>query len=362
MAVEPNAKLNAQLDVSEEHSFADLAQALSTWYLEHARPLPWRQSRDPYRIWISEVMLQQTTVTAVTPYYIRFLERFPDLNTLAQAPLAEVIDAWAGLGYYSRARALHKSAIELRHRESFPTTHEELMQLPGFGPYTSRAVASLAFAEPVGVVDGNVIRVLSRLLDLDLEWWKPKVRDQIQVQADRLAQAVKDSSVVNQGLMELGATICTPSTSPSCLICPWTSACLARQNATIEKRPTKKPRKETEFWLWKVHLIQVRSEYKKSHIMLVANDYAPFLKGHLVPIGEIRKLRTRPKNFDVKGSVTHHEIFVQIDKHSLVKTRSEAKHFLKHSCWNPTWIPVDQIRAHVPSSLIRKALDAINHI
>jgi A/G-specific adenine glycosylase len=307
-------------------------------------------------------MLQQTTVTAVIPYYHRFLERFPNLETLAQAPLKDVLEQWAGLGYYSRARALHKSAGELLQRGEFPTSHHELIQLSGFGPYTSRAVSSLAFGEAVGVVDGNVIRVLSRLLDLDLEWWKPKVRDQLQVHADRLAQSVEDSSFVNQGLMELGATVCTPSKSPSCMICPWNLSCLARKNGTIEKRPTSKPRKTTEFWIWDVHLVQVRSKRGTGEFLLIQNDYAPFLKGHLIPPGQVRKEKIRPKSFDLKGSITNHEIFVRIEKVSRVKTRSEAKRMIAISSTKSNWIPFQEIRAHVPSSLVRKALDASKQI
>lgn len=345
--------------------YSDRAKELSNWFVANQRPLPWRTSRDPYRIWISEVMLQQTTVTAVIPYYHRFLERFPNLATLAQAPLKDVLELWAGLGYYSRARALHKSAGELFQRGEFPASHRELIKLSGFGPYTSRAVSSLAFGEAVGVVDGNVIRVLSRLLDLDLQWWKPKVRDQLQIHADRLAQSVEDSSLVNQGLMELGATVCTPSKNPSCMICPWSLSCLARKNGTIEKRPTAKPRKTTEFWIWNVHLVQLvelSSKRGTGEVLLVENNYAPFLKGHLIPPGQVRKEKKRPKSFDLKGSVTHHEIFVRIEKVSRVKTRSEAKRVIALSSTKSNWIPVQEIRANVPSSLVRKALDASKQI
>src|SRR5262245_51375573 len=136
---------------------------LGHWFKENQRPLPWRLNRDPYRIWISETMLQQTTTTAVIPYFERFVKRFPDLQALARATVGEVVEAWAGLGYYSRARNLHKSAVALAAQGGFPSTAHELENFPGFGPYTSKAVASLAFDEAVGVVDGNVIRVLARL-------------------------------------------------------------------------------------------------------------------------------------------------------------------------------------------------------
>src|SRR6185312_12760226 len=157
---------------------------LLEWYRANRRELPWRASRDPYRIWISETMLQQTTTTAVIPFFERFVARFPDLKALAQSTEAEVLEMWSGLGYYSRARNLHKAAQALVARGGFPQTHEELAEFPGFGPYTARSVASLAFDQAVGVVDGNVIRVLSRCEGEDWEWWRPNVRQQIQNRAD----------------------------------------------------------------------------------------------------------------------------------------------------------------------------------
>ena len=139
-----------------------LHENLINWYLANRRPLPWRKDKNPYTIWISEVMLQQTTVAAVIPYFERFIERFPNQHTLAQAELSEVYEYWAGLGYYSRARNLHASA-KIISDSGFPEDYSQLIQLPGFGPYTARAVASLAFDQKVGVLDGNVIRVLSRV-------------------------------------------------------------------------------------------------------------------------------------------------------------------------------------------------------
>src|SRR5690606_28771755 len=140
-----------------------VANILLRWYAENRRDLPWRKGRDPYRVWISEVMLQQTTVRAVIPYYERFMERFPTVAALAAAPEEQVLNSWAGLGYYSRARNLHRAAKALAELKGFPKTHMELAKLPGFGEYTSRAVSSIAFGEPVGAVDGNLIRVISRL-------------------------------------------------------------------------------------------------------------------------------------------------------------------------------------------------------
>lgn len=319
------------------------SKLLVNWYRCNRRPLPWRATQDPYRIWISEVMLQQTTVTAVIPYYEKFLARFPTVETLAAAKLEEVLEMWAGLGYYSRARSLHASALKIAALPEFPKSHRELLQLPGFGPYTARAVASLAYGENTGVVDGNVIRVLSRLFNLDVEWWKPTGRDVLQKLSDELV-TYENPSDLNQGLMELGATVCT-STSPSCLMCPWSAQCLGRKNATILIRPKSKPRKKTEFWTWELTVTKSRNR----GFLLVKNDYAPFLKGHLIPPGKVSKEVLRPKKFDFKGSVTHHEIFVRVKIKTHVERKVESQAVI--------WVLPQDLKSAIPSSLVRKALD-----
>lgn len=290
-------------------------------------------------------MLQQTTVTAVIPYYEKFLARFPNVETLAAAKLEDVLEMWAGLGYYSRARALHASALKITALRFFPKTHTDLLQLPGFGPYTARAVASLAFGEKTGVVDGNVIRVLSRLFDLEVEWWKPAGREVFQKLANELVLS-QNPSDLNQGLMELGATVCTPS-SPSCLLCPWIKLCLARKNETILKRPVSKPRRKTEFWIWEITV----TKSPKRGFLLVKNDYAPFLRGHLVPPGKVKQENSRPKKFDLKGAVTHHEIFVRL------KAQTKYQVGRKVEADTATWVLPQDLKSAIPSSLVRKALD-----
>ena len=162
---------------------------LIAWYQKNKRVLPWRASQDPYKIWISEVMLQQTTVTAVIPYYEKFLKLFPTVQKLAAATIEDVYEMWAGLGYYSRARNLHKSAVLLSEMilsgNGFPQSYQQLLELPGFGPYTARAVSSLAFGEKTGVLDGNVIRVLSRKYGIDSDWWQTVARNDLQTQKAR---------------------------------------------------------------------------------------------------------------------------------------------------------------------------------
>jgi A/G-specific adenine glycosylase len=314
---------------------------LLKWYQENKRDLPWRQSKDPYRIWISEVMLQQTTVVAVIPYFEKFLQLFPTVRDLAKAPESQVLEAWAGLGYYSRARNLHKAAKALAEK-GFPKTAAELLELPGFGPYTSRAVASIAFGEAVGVLDGNVIRVLSRMYGKKLEWWNSKGREELQKISDELAlQGSPDE--VNQALMELGATVCTPQ-KVSCLLCPWSSTCVAREKNLIEKLPLKKPRKESEVWIWRpeVHI-------KKNQVALVQNHYAPFLKGQWIFPGQVLTSKEKPKKFDVKHFITHHDIYIQIQKDTRT---SPSKKDLQ-------WVALQNLKQVNPSSLLTKVLKKV---
>ena len=195
-----------------------MRRRIKAWYATRARQLPWRETGDPYRIWISEIMLQQTTVKAVIPYFNRFIKRFPTVKALADARIEDIYEQWAGLGYYSRARNLHKAAQEIASLKSFPKSHTELLKLPGFGDYTARAVSSQAFGEAAGVVDGNVIRVLSRRFGLPVEHWKNKEKKLLKQIADEYVEH-GDPGVINQALMEVGSTICTPH-NPTCWLCP----------------------------------------------------------------------------------------------------------------------------------------------
>ncbi len=205
---------------------------MAGWYDRNKRALPWRNTSDPYAIWISEIMLQQTRVAAVIPYYERFLARFPDAGALAAATEEEVLTLWSGLGYYSRARNLQKAARQIVERGSFPRTHQEIRELAGVGDYTSAAVASIAFGLPHAVVDGNVRRVVARITN---------GTGDTQESADLLLDR-KNPSRSNQALMELGAVICLPR-DPLCESCPIATHCeahaLDRQNDLPGKRPKK---------------------------------------------------------------------------------------------------------------------------
>jgi A/G-specific adenine glycosylase len=206
------------------NSLAAFRRAMLRWYDRHRRDLPWRETREPYRIWLSEIMLQQTRVAAVLDHYRIFLERFPNVQALAAASEDTVLAAWSGLGYYRRARMLHRCAQELvqKHDGRFPRNSEALLAMPGIGRYTAAAIASIAFAEAVAVVDGNVERVLQRLIGINLT----------APQTWRHAQALLDSSRpgdFNQAMMELGATVCVPR-EPRCLACPVRKWCATPRN------------------------------------------------------------------------------------------------------------------------------------
>jgi A/G-specific adenine glycosylase len=210
------------------------------WYRKNRRDLPWRRTDDPYAIWISEAMLQQTRVETVIPYWERFLERFPNVETLADADADDVLGAWAGLGYYSRARNLQKAAqvVVDEHGGGLPDTAEGLRALPGIGRYTAGAVASIAFDRPEPVVDGNVERVLARLLDIREDVKQPAVKERIWEVAGELARGPNPGDL-NQALMELGATVCLPK-APRCGVCPLAKPCAARLAGDPETLPVKR--------------------------------------------------------------------------------------------------------------------------
>ncbi len=227
------------------------ATDLLDWYDVNARRLPWRvppEDRalgilpDPYRVWLSEVMLQQTTVAAVKGYFLDFLQRWPTLNDLAAAPRDDVMAAWAGLGYYSRARNLKAcaEAVARDHGGRFPDTVEGLAALPGIGPYTAAAIAAIAFDRPAAVVDGNVERVIARLHALETPL--PDVKPEIRRLAAELTPELRPGDYA-QAVMDLGATICTPK-RPACALCPWSEPCLARRRGDAETFPRRKEKAE----------------------------------------------------------------------------------------------------------------------
>ncbi|MBT4740134.1 MAG: A/G-specific adenine glycosylase [Rhodospirillaceae bacterium] len=232
-------------------------QDLLAWYDRHRRRLPWRalpgETADPYAVWLSEIMLQQTTVTAVKPYFVRFLSRWPTVEALAAAGLDDVLTEWAGLGYYARARNLHACAkvVAEKHDGVFPKTEDALLALPGIGAYTAAAITAIAFGRKAVVVDGNVERVMARVYAVEEPL--PKAKASLKALAAELTQDHRPGDYA-QAVMDLGATVCTPK-SPSCVLCPWQEPCRARHLGIASDLPRRAPKKERPtrrgvcFWL-----------------------------------------------------------------------------------------------------------------
>ena len=226
--------------LTTENRLELLRTPLLDWFRANARDLPWRRTRDPYRIWVSEIMLQQPRVAAVLGYYARFLEAFPTVEALARAPEERLMKLWEGLGYYSRARNLRKAAVEVceKYGGEFPTDYDALLALPGIGEYTAGAIASAAFGLPVPAVDGNVLRVLARLWDDSGDIADPKTKRAARsAVAAAMPASEADRRVFNQALMELGATVCVPNGPPKCEVCPAAELCLGHLRGTAEALP-----------------------------------------------------------------------------------------------------------------------------
>lgn len=223
---------------------------LLTWYDENARVLPWRENTEPYRIWVSEIMLQQTGVETVKPYFIRFVEQIPDIKSLADAGEEQLLKLWEGLGYYSRVRNLQKAArvIIAKHQGQFPESYDSMLLLPGIGSYTAGAISSICYGKPVPAVDGNVLRVVARLLGSDADIARADVKTQM-TEILREIYPVSRSGDFTQSLMELGATVCLPKSVPKCGSCPVSFLCRAYQTGaqmTLPVKSKKKPRKKEQ--------------------------------------------------------------------------------------------------------------------
>ena len=349
------------------HWTPQMKTKLLSWFEENQRALPWRQHSSPYGILVSEAMLQQTTVTAVIPYYKNFMHRFPTIHHLASASEEDVLASWAGLGYYRRARYLWSAAKKISSLKEFPRSHSELIEFPGLGPYTARAISSIAFKEPVGVLDGNVIRILCRLFHLKISWWKSAEQKLLQGLSDNAVQGV-DSSSMNQAMMELGATICTPQ-SPACFLCPLLRFCKSQKVGAEFSLPLAKPRREREIWLWKPQLYRCGNE-----IGFVKNDYAPFLKGQWIFPGSASRQKIKPQQYNFRHSITHHDIYIDIEvctqnikSKTLVMLKGMKGLMLKDMRvvdmkmmpQGMKWIHVHELERVVPFSLVKKTLQHV---
>jgi A/G-specific adenine glycosylase len=243
---------------------AEARRSLLRWYQRRSRALPWRKSRNPYTVWISEIMLQQTQIETVIPYYQRFIREFTTVSRLAEAPLERVLELWSGLGYYRRARHLHRAAREIaqRHKGQFPKELEPALSLPGVGDYTARAVLSIAYNQPYSVLDGNVARVMARVLTLRGNLYQPRFRRHVEENLETLLSR-RSPGNFNQAMMELGQTVCLPR-SPRCPICPLRQGCRGYQSGRPESYPQPRPRRRAEQWHMATAVLQ-----KNRQVMLV---------------------------------------------------------------------------------------------
>ncbi len=271
---------------AEQARLQAIIQPLTVWFRENQRNLPWRQEPTPYHVWLSEIMLQQTRVEAVIPYYLRFLERLPDIASLAVVDEEELMKLWQGLGYYNRARNLKRAAEQsvLEYGGELPADYEKLLKLPGIGSYTAGAIASIAFGIARPAVDGNVLRVISRILGSMEDISQAKVKKKIEEQL-LLVMPGNAPGDFNQALMELGATVCVPNGAPHCQECPVAETCLAFREGKTDVIPYKAPKKPRRIEERTILLVKWKDEYaieKRPSTGLLAGLYEfPNLEGSL---------------------------------------------------------------------------------
>jgi len=298
-----------------------LRQRLMRWYQKNRRQLPWRRTSDPFYIWVSEVMLQQTQVKTVIPYYLKFLERFPDIKTLAGSDLQAVLKVWEGLGYYARARNLHRAAKMVldRHDGEIPSERQAFRSLPGVGPYIAAAVLSIAFGRPCAVVDGNVKRVLSRLFLIDLPVNKASSLETFGQVASELIPS-RRPGIFNQAMMELGAMVCRPS-NPLCSTCPLMKNCRAFQTQQMGRYPQRVRTKPVP-----THHIAVGVVYKKDRVLITRRRPEGLLGGLWeFPGGKIGKKETAEQACvrEIKEEVNLH---IKIDS-AVTRVKHAYTHF-----------------------------------
>lgn len=300
-----------------------LPKTLIPWYRENARDLPWRKDKEPYHVWLSEIMLQQTRVEAVKGYYARFLAELPDIQSLAEAEESRLLKLWEGLGYYNRARNLQKAARRImdEHNGAFPSEYNEILELPGIGEYTAGAIASNCFDEPMAAVDGNVMRVLSRITESYADILKPAVKKQMKQWLEEVYPAT-DCGDFTQALMELGAIICVPNGRPKCEICPAQGFCMAYRNKTQLDLPVKikkQKRKTEEYTVLSLHCKGKRAVRRRANTGLLAGLWE-------LP--------------NVPGTATAQDAIAIAEEWGCgslqVKKQVERKHVFTHVQWNMT--------------------------
>lgn len=315
------ATISGMPEAGQSEELRLLAEAILAWYDQNARVLPWREQPDPYRVWISEIMLQQTRIEAVLPYFYRFIEALPDIPALAMAEETTLLKLWEGLGYYNRVRNLHKAAciIVERHGGILPSSYQDLLKLPGIGEYTAGAIASIAYHIPVPAVDGNALRVLARLLACRADIAQPKTRKTLRAAAQTMLPRERAGDF-NQALMDLGSLVCLPGAAPRCDLCPVTTGCAGYRQGLSDKLPVKSPQKP-------------RAIQKKTVLVLASQGKT--------------LLRRRPKEGllaglwefpNLDGWLTEEEVAVLLDGWGLcpasVRRLADARHIFTHIDWH----------------------------
>jgi A/G-specific adenine glycosylase len=340
------------------------AETLLAWYDRHRRALPWRalpgETADPYRVWLSEIMLQQTTVAAVKPYFEAFLARWPRVEDLAAAELDEVLHAWAGLGYYARARNLHKCAkvVAELHGGQFPDTEDGLTELPGIGPYTAAAIAAIAFDRIASPVDGNIERVVARLFAV--EEAMPAAKPKLRALAATLTPPQRAGDYA-QAAMDLGATICTPR-KPACSLCPWMDVCAARALGRQEDFPRRTPKAEKPtrrgivYWAItaKGEVLVRRREEKGLLGGMMEFPSTEWVAERSTIAAATRNAPTKAEWSELPGLVTHTFTHFHLE---LTVLSGRAKKTEKG-----LWVPIDRLSEHALPNLMKKvARHALKH-
>ncbi|MFH2203727.1 MAG: A/G-specific adenine glycosylase [Elusimicrobiota bacterium] len=328
---------------------AALRRRLLDWYDRHRRRLPWRENPSPYRVWLSEIMLQQTQVVTVVPYFRRFLRKYPSLRALARARESDVLRLWAGLGYYSRARSLRRAAraVAAEHGGRLPDRLEALRALPGIGPYTAAAIASIAFGRPHELVDGNVARVLARLRGVRGDVKTAAVSRRLWAAARELLHPRRPGDW-NQALMELGALVCLPPPDvPRCRQCPLQEFCFACQHGAQNRLPGRTARRTTIRLEWTG--LDIRRNGKRLLWRRAADER--LLGGHwgLPEPRHLRRAKAGVPLRTIRHSITHHRITLRV-RAAAISGRLPAA---------ARWVPEQDLKRYLVSSLWRKAIERI---
>ncbi|MBI4125701.1 MAG: A/G-specific adenine glycosylase [Deltaproteobacteria bacterium] len=337
-----------------DYGLRTLRKRLLSWFDVNCRTLPWRKARpNPYHVWLSEIMLQQTQVETVLPYYRKFLRAFPMVSALAAAPVEEVVRQWSGLGYYSRARNLHRAAQIVAEGRRFPQTKAEWLRLPGIGEYTAGAIASIAFGEKVPVVDGNVIRVLTRAFALKGDPKKNPLKKRLWDLAGRLVPSARPGDF-NQALMELGALVCLPK-EPKCPICPLRKDCRAYLEGKAARFPTPAPRQPMKKIRLQASLIE-----KEGRFLLAKRNGARHLQSMWeFPQVSPRRLGLKTKSKGVlppvKHAIMNRSILLRPFCFAYLQGRPRrGKNYVAYQ-----WIRSEELKNYPTSSLNQKILKGI---